>query len=187
MGEETINFSLSEDESGLSGYFKFRTSQLEDKDKDKEYNYNDVLPIINKVSKLKEIKETEEDQKEDNNEYNNIDHSRKKSASDIVNNVLDAISNNLIIGDDNDNYNEHNEDDDNKDDDKYKDILNKFREEDNDIIYNEINNNNMNNSKDVINDKPKIIRKNSCDKDKKQNAKKMITFEEFLSKENETK
>ena len=55
LGEETINFSLSEDESGLSTYFKFKGSQLEEKDK--EYNYNDVLPIINKVSKLKEIKE----------------------------------------------------------------------------------------------------------------------------------
>ena len=141
--------------------------------------------------KDKEWKEFEELKKEDNNEYNNVDHSRKKSASDIVNNVLDAISNNLIIGDDNDNdndnYDEDNKDDDNKDDDKYKDILNKFREEDNDIIYNQINNSNMNNSKDVINDKPKMIRKNSCDKDKKQNTKKMITFEEFLSKENETK
>ena len=70
-----------------------------DKDKDKEYNYNDVLPIINKVSKLNEIKETEEDQKDENNEYN-INNSRKKSASDIVNNVLDAISNNLIIAED---------------------------------------------------------------------------------------
>ena len=179
IGEETINFSLSEDESGLSSYFKFRTSQLEDKDKDKdkEYNYNDVLPIINKVSKLKEIKETEEDQKEENNDYNN---SRKNSASDIVNNVLNAISDSKIIGDDN--Y----EEEENNEDEKYKNILNKFKQEDknNDILYNHMNNIDLNNSKDIINSKPKMIRKNSFDKEKRQNMNKMITFEEFLTKEN---
>ena len=177
IGEETINFSLSEDESGLSGYFKFRTSQQEDKDK--EYNYNDVLPIINKVSKLKEIKETEEDQKEDKNDYNS-NHSRKQSASDIVNNVLNAISDSKIIRDENEENNE---------DEKYKMILNKFKQEDkeNDILYNQVNINDLNNSKDskdIVSEKPKMIRKNSADKEKRQNLK-MITFEEFLTKENE--
>ena len=140
-GEETINFSLSEDESGLSGYFKFKGSQLEDKDK--EYNYNDVLPIINKVSKLKEIKE------EDDNE--------KAIASGIINNVMDNISNK-------------------SEEEKYKNIMNKFKEEEkeNELLYDQINN-----------EKPKLIRKNSSDKDKKRNINnKIISFEEFLSKEN---
>ena len=37
------------------------------------------------------------------------------------------------------------------------------------------------------NEKPKLIRKNSSDKDKKRNANKIISFEEFLSKENSSK
>ena len=141
MGEETINFSLSEDESGLSGYFKFKGSQMEEKDK--EYNYNDVLPIINKVSKLKEIKE------EDDNE--------KAIASGIINNVMDNISNK-------------------SEEEKYKNIMNKFKEEEkeNELLYDQINN-----------EKPKLIRKNSSVKDKKRNINnKIISFEEFLSKEN---
>ena len=141
MGEETINFSLSEDESGLSGYFKFKGSQMEEKDK--EYNYNDVLPIINKVSKLKEIKE------EDDNE--------KAIASGIINNVMDNISNK-------------------SEEEKYKNIINKFKEEEkeNELLYDQINN-----------EKPKLIRKNSSDKDKRRNINnKIISFEEFLSKEN---
>ena len=141
MGEETINFSLSEDESGLSGYFKFKGSQMEEKDK--EYNYNDVLPIINKVSKLKEIKE------EDDNE--------KAIASGIINNVMDNISNK-------------------SEEEKYKNIMNKFKEEEkeNELLYDQINN-----------EKPKLIRKNSSNKDKKRNINnKIISFEEFLSKEN---
>ena len=141
MGEETINFSLSEDESGLSGYFKFKGSQMEEKDK--EYNYNDVLPIINKVSKLKEIKE------EDDNE--------KAIASGIINNVIDNISNK-------------------SEEEKYKNIMNKFKEEEkeNELLYDQINN-----------EKPKLIRKNSSDKDRKRNINnKIISFEEFLSKEN---
>jgi hypothetical protein len=146
LGEETINFSLSEDESGLSAYFKFKGSQLEDKDK--EYNYNDVLPIINKVSKLKEIKE------EDDNNDNKI------IANNIVNNVIENIN----------------------EEEKYKNIMNKFKEEEkeNDILYNQINNQSLNNSRS---EKPKLIRKNSSDKDKKRNNK-IISFEEFLSKEN---
>ena len=141
MGEESINFSLSEDESGLSGYFKFKGSQMEEKDK--EYNYNDVLPIINKVSKLKEIKE------EDDNE--------KAIASGIINNVMDNISNK-------------------SEEEKYKNIMNKFKEEEkeNELLYDQINN-----------EKPKLIRKNSSDKDKRRNINnKIISFEEFLSKEN---
>ena len=151
LGEETINFSLSEDESGLSGYFKFKGSQLEEKDK--EYNYNDVLPIINKVSKLKEIKE------EDDND--------KILASNIVNNVVDNIEKN----------------DEDTEEEKYKNIMNKFREEDkeNDMLYNQINNQSLNSSK---NEKPKLIRKNSSDKDKKRKNNKIVSFEEFLSKEN---
>ena len=141
MGEETINFSLSEDESGLSGYFKFKGSQMEEKDK--EYNYNDVLPIINKVSKLKEIKEEDDNQ--------------KAIASGIINNVMDNISNK-------------------SEEEKYKNIMNKFKEEEkeNELLYDQINN-----------EKPKLIRKNSSDKDKKRNINnKIISFEEFLSKEN---
>ncbi len=152
IGEETINFSLSEDESGLSGYFKFKGSQMDDKDK--EYNYNDVLPIINKVSKLKEIKE-----EDDNND--------KLLANNIVNNVVENI-------------NVNNEED--NEDEKYRNIMNKFKEEDkeNEMIYNQMNNQSLNNSK---NEKPKLIRKNSEDKKRNINNK-IISFEEFLSKEN---
>jgi hypothetical protein len=152
MGEETVNFSLSEDESGLSGYFKFKGSQMDEKDK--EYNYNDVLPIINKVSKLKEIKE-----EDDNND--------KLLANNIVNNVVENI-------------NVNNEED--NEDEKYRNIMNKFKEEDkeNDMIYNQMNNQSLNSSK---NEKPKLIRKNSEDKKRNINNK-IISFEEFLSKEN---
>ena len=127
---------------------------MDEKNKDKEYNYNDVLPIINKVSKLKEIKE-----EEDND---------KLLANNIVNNVMENIPNDS---------NEDNEDE------KYQNIMNKFREEDkeNDILYNQINNQSLNSSK---NEKPKLIRKNSADKDKKRNVNKIISFEEFLSKDN---
>ena len=60
--------------------------------------------------------------------------------------------------------------------------MNKFKEEEkeNDILYNQINNQSLNNSRS---EKPKLIRKNSSDKDKKRNNK-IISFEEFLSKEN---
>ena len=153
-GEETINFSLSEDESGLSGYFKFKGSQIEEKDK--EYNYNDVLPIINKVSKLKEIKEEDD--------INNTD---KLLANKIINNVIDNVTKN--------------------EDEKYKNIMDKFKEEEkeNDLLYNQINNQSLNFNNNGINEKPKLIRKNSSDKDKKRNINnKIISFEEFLSKEN---
>ena len=156
-GEETINFSLSEDESGLSGYFKFKGSQIEEKDK--EYNYNDVLPIINKVSKLKEIKE------EDDNNNDKI------LANNIINNVMDnAITKN--------------------EDEKYKNIMDKFKQEEkeNDLLYEKINNQSLNlnlNFNSSKNEKPKLIRKNSSDKNKKRNINnKIISFEEFLSKEN---
>ena len=60
--------------------------------------------------------------------------------------------------------------------------MNKFKEEEkeNDMLYNQINNQSLNCSK---NEKPKLIRKNSSDKDKKRNNK-IISVEEFLSKEN---
>ena len=76
--------------------------------------------------------------------------------------------------------NDSNED---NEDEKYQNIMNKFREEDkeNDILYNQINNQSLNSSK---NEKPKLIRKNSADKDKKRNVNKIISFEEFLSKDN---
>lgn len=97
--------------------------------------------------------------------------------------MINNISNNLITGNDND------EDYDNIEDEKYKNILNKFKEDDkeNDLFYNQINNYNnynLNNSKDIINEKPKMLRKNSLDKEKGLNQKKMISFEEFLLKEN---
>ena len=84
--------------------------------------------------------------------------------------MINNISNNLIIGDNDDDY-------DNNEDEKYKNILNKFKEDDkeNDLFYNQINN---------YNEKPKMLRKNSIDKEKGLNQKKMISFEEFLLKEN---
>ena len=107
------------------------------------------MPIINKVSKLKEIKE------EEDNEYQKI------ISNNIINNIMDNINNE-------ENYEEE---------EKYKNILNKFKQEENnnddDILYNK--------TKD---EKPKLIRKNSLDKDKKKNIAKIISFEEFLNKEN---
>ena len=82
-------------------------------DKDKEYNYNDVLPIINKVSKLKEIKEEDDNEKiiannivnnivnnaEDNNEdekYKNIMNKFKEEDKD--NDILyNQINNNIKL------------------------------------------------------------------------------------------
>ena len=79
----------------------------------------------------------------------------------------------------------NNEESDNEEE-KYKNIMNKFKEEDkeNAILYNQINNQSLNTSKNSKNEKPKLIRKNSSDKDKKRNINKIISFEEFLSKEN---
>ena len=161
-GEETINFSLSEDESMMSGYFKFKTSQ-----EDKEYNYNDVLPLINKVSKLKEIRETEE-----NNDEEQIT-SNKQSASEIANNIVNEAANNLI-----------NDEKNNEEDEKYKDIINKFKEEGKnniDLFGSQLKLSGIKPKNENLDERPKIIRKNS--ENRKQGGKKIISFEEFLSKE----
>ena len=68
--------------------------------------------------------------------------------------------------------------------------MDKFKQEEkeNDLLYEKINNQSLNlnlNFNSSKNEKPKLIRKNSSDKDKKRNINnKIISFEEFLSKEN---
>ena len=163
-GEETINFSLSEDESMTSGYFKFKTSQTQE---DKEYNYNDVLPLINKVSKLKEIREIEENNDEEQTSIH------KQSASEIVNNVVNKVTNNLI-----------NDDKNNEEDEKYTSIMNKFKEDGRnnmDLFGSQLKLSGIKQKNENLDEKPKIIRKNSGNR--QQGGKKMISFEEFLSKE----
>ena len=125
---------------------------------DNEFDYSEVLPIIDKVSKLKELNELEEDF--DNQKNNNLNSQRTKLTNiniipnsnedddvpNIVNSILDALSNKLIES--------------NLDYNKEKDEKNKDEETD-------------------IN-KPKLISKNKNIEGKQT---KIISFQEFLEKE----
>ena len=122
-----------------------------------DFDYSEVLPIIDKVSKLKEFNELEEEY--DNQKTHNLISQRTKlttinlnpnsneddDAPNIVNNILDALSNKLIESQLN-----------NK---KEKEII---KDEDNEI------------------NKPKLISKN---KNSDVKPTKIISFQEFLEKE----
>ena len=81
-----------------------------------DFDYSDVLPIIDKVSKLKDLNEIDDNYDKQNtnsqrvNLINNNVINKEEEVPDIVNNILDALSNKLIISNiENNNNNKENE------------------------------------------------------------------------------
>ena len=123
-----------------------------------DFDYSEYLPIIDKVSKLKELNDIDEDYdiQKSNNLINtqrtkltniNPNSNEDEELPNIVNNILDALSNKLIVS--------------NIDYDKEKEAKSK------------------NNEENIDKNKPKLISKNK--NEGKQT--KIITFQEFLEKE----
>ena len=119
-----------------------------------DFDYSDVLPIIDKVSKLKDLNDIDENfdkQKTNdlnierinitNSNINNLNSNEDEEVPNIVNSILDALSN--------------------------KKITNNIESNQNNDINNQI-------------EKPKLINKNNNFEDKKN---KIISFKEFLEKE----
>ena len=120
-----------------------------------DFDYSEVLPIIDKVSKLKDLNEIDDNYDKQNANSQKIiltnnNNSNEEEVPDIVNNILDALSNKLITSN----------------------------------IDN--NNNNKNKENENIIEKPKLITKNNINEDKNNN-KKIISFQEFLEKEENKK
>ena len=81
-----------------------------------DFDYSEVLPIIDKVSKLKDLNEIDDNYDKQNtnsqrvNLINNNVINKEEEVPDIVNNILDALSNKLIISNiENNNNNKENE------------------------------------------------------------------------------
>ena len=82
-----------------------------------DFDYSEVLPIIDKVSKLKDLNEIDDNYDKQNtnsqrvNLINNDVINKEEEVPDIVNNILDALSNKLIISniENNNNNNKENE------------------------------------------------------------------------------
>ena len=119
-----------------------------------DFDYSDVLPIIDKVSKLKDLNDIDENfdkQKTNdlnierinitNSNINDLNSNEDEEVPNIVNCILDALSN--------------------------KKITNNIENNQNNDINNQI-------------EKPKLINKNNNFEDKKN---KIISFKEFLEKE----
>ena len=119
-----------------------------------DFDYSEVLPIIDKVSKLKDLNEIDDNYDKQNANSQKIiltnnNNSNEEEVPDIVNNILDALSNKLITS-------------------------------------NIDNNNDKNKENENIIEKPKLITKNNINEDKNNN-KKIISFQEFLEKEENKK
>ncbi len=170
--ESMISFNLSEDSDMFysknlkNSLFQKKEEKNEEKkeEKDKEFNYDEVLPIIEKVSKLKTIKELSEQENHNENTINKNDEQR--DANEIINNVLLALSNNLI------------------------ELNEKEPKKGLGLEISELTNENINElKKDLmpINDnihieKPKLLSKNNSVNNLKE-KKKLLSFTEFLSKD----
>ena len=80
-----------------------------------DFDYSEVLPIIDKVSKLKDLNEIDDNYDKQNANSQKIiltnnNNSNEEEVPDIVNNILDALSNKLITSNiDNNNKNKENE------------------------------------------------------------------------------
>ena len=171
--ESMISFNLSEDSDMFysknlkNSLFQKKEEKNEEKkeEKDKEFNYDEVLPIIEKVSKLKTIKELSE--QENNNNENKINkNDEQRDANEIINNVLLALSNNLI---------ELNEKE------PKKGLGLEISELTNENI-NELKNNLMPINDNIHIEKPKLLSKNNSVNNLKE-KKKLLSFTEFLSKD----
>ena len=79
-----------------------------------DFDYSEVLPIIDKVSKLKDLNEIDDNYDKQNtnsqrmNLINNNVINKEEEVPDIVNNILDALSNKLIISNIENNNNKEN-------------------------------------------------------------------------------
>lgn len=132
-------------------YTYSNSCKSEKEENEENYNYDEVLPIIDKVSKLKQIEHNEEYNSEEEEEDNH-----KKISKQIVNNVIDEVSSKLS---------EKSE-----------------REEENKVDYLnvkdlEVDNVNTTNKKEIS--QPKVI--TTIKKQSTLPKKKLISFEEFLS------
>ena len=107
-------------------------------------DYSEVLPILDKVSKLKDLSNID-DNFDKNNNQENYEINDEDEVPGIVSNVLDALSNKLIAS-----------------------------------SLEEIKDNKIENKEDV--NKPKLISKNN-NINRETKPKKILSFEEFLSKE----
>ena len=167
-----ISFNLSEDSDMFysknlkNSLFQKKEEKNEEKkeEKDKEFNYDEVLPIIEKVSKLKTIKELSEQENHNENTINKNDEQR--DANEIINNVLLALSNNLI---------ELNEKE------PKKGLGLEISELTNENI-NELKNNLMPINDNIHIEKPKLLSKNNSVNNLKE-KKKLLSFTQFLSKD----
>ena len=153
MLEANKNNDITTNNQNVS-YTYSNSCKSEKDEKEDNYNYDEVLPIIDKVSKLKEIENiTEEDHF--HTEEEEEDH--KSLSKQIVNNVIDEVSSKLS-------EKSQKEEEENK-----VDYLN--------VKDLEVDNVNTNRKKEIS--QPKVIISN-----KKQATlpkKKLISFEEFLS------
>ena len=108
-------------------------------------DYSEVLPILDKVSKLKDLTDIDDNFDQNDNNQEKYDINDEDEVPGIVSNVLDALSNKLITS-----------------------SLEEIKE-------------NKNEKKEDFN-KPKLISKNNII-NRENKAKKILSFEEFLSKE----
>ena len=167
--EDNINDTNSENNSNninevknKNNFNNINNNESINNDYNNDFDYSEVLPIVDKVSKLKELNDIDEDfenQKSNNlfsdrTKITNINVNQNNNEEDevpnIVNNILDALSNKLISS--------------NIDYEKKKDQ--KFEKENDNLT------------------KPKIIPKNKNIENKKT---KVISFQEFLAKEEKDK
>ena len=167
--EDNINDTNSENNSNninevknKNNFNNINNNESINNDYNNDFDYSEVLPIVDKVSKLKELNDIDEDfenQKSNNlfsdrTKITNINVNQNNNEEDevpnIVNSILDALSNKLISS--------------NIDYEKKKDQ--KFEKENDNLT------------------KPKIIPKNKNIENKKT---KVISFQEFLAKEEKDK
>ncbi len=153
MLEANKNNDITTNNQNVS-YTYSNSCKSEKDEKEDNYNYDEVLPIIDKVSKLKEIENITEEEHY-HTEEEEEDH--KSLSKQIVNNVIDEVSSKLS-------EKSQKEEEENK-----VDYLN--------VKDLEVDNVNTNRKKEIS--QPKVIISN-----KKQATlpkKKLISFEEFLS------
>ena len=167
--EDNINDTNSENNSNninevknKNNFNNINNNESINNDYNNDFDYSEVLPIVDKVSKLKELNDIDEDfenQKSNNlfsdrTKITNINVNQNNNEEDevpnIVNSILDALSKKLISS--------------NIDYEKKKDQ--KFEKENDNLT------------------KPKIIPKNKNIENKKT---KVISFQEFLAKEEKDK
>ena len=152
MLEANKNNDITTNNQNVS-YTYSNSCKSEKEEKEENYNYDEVLPIIDKVSKLKEFENINEEEHYHTEEEEEEDH--KSISKQIVSNVIDEVSSKLSE-------------------------RSQKEEEENKVDYLNVKDlevNKVNTKKEIS--QPKVILSN-----KKQVTlpkKKLISFEEFLS------